>query len=270
MKSLTTSLVLLSFLGCREQIGNDSLKVTSDGDGNLLSEIHYINDTVMYGIAKYYYYPTPKNVLKDEIEFKMGIKNGWQKHFRENGKLESKIHYKNGFQDGQTFWYHENGKLKEESFWKMGKQYGNTNLYYSDGKTENYYSLDFLSNTLYIIKYDSQGKKMKEEGLVFSPKFNVLYSNDSTETPITENFVKIGKEITIMITVAQPPQTKTKLKVGEQNKKMIELPIENYTGIYRTTFKESKTHTLIVIGEISDLSGNIIKRDSTAINIKVE
>ncbi len=267
---------LLLCLGACEykRSDNKSFKVTKDGDGNLQSEINYINDTIMQGVAKYYYYPKPANVLKDEIDYNMGIKDGWQKHYRENGTLESNVHYKNGLADGLDYRYYEDGtKIKSENHWLKGKQYGVGKWYYKNGQLETFNVSDFYNNVLYVIQYDEQGNKTKEDGVVFSPKFTAFYTSasDSTQTPIRDNTVKANKEITTQITVAQPPQTKTTIRMGELNKRnMVELPIEVYTATYTQTYPKSGKYTLVTIGEIKDLKGNILKRDSITTAIVVE
>ncbi len=265
------SVVLFCLNSCEhKRIGKDSLVVTKDGNGNLQSEINYINDSIRHGLAKYYYYPNPKNVLKDEIEFNTGLKEGWHKHYREDGTIESKIHFKKNLPDGENYWYYENGQIKSESFWVNNKQYGNTKLYYMNGKIKHYYASDFFDNTLYVIKWDSLGSKITEEGVAFSPKFIVIYASDSTQTSIVDNTIKVGKEVIVKITVAQPPQTKTIIRMGELNKgNMIELPTKDYTAIYKDTFSEVGKHTLVTVGKITDLKGDVLKQDSTAIILNV-
>lgn len=266
------AVILFLFLNAceRKRIGNDSFVVTKDGDGNLQSEINYINDTIMHGLAKYYYHPNPKNVLKDEIEFSHGVRAGWYKHYRKDGTLESKTYFKNNLPDGENYWYYENGKPKEETFWIKGKQYGAGKWYYKSGKLETFNVTDFYNSILYVIQYDEQGNKTKEDGVVFSLKFVAVYTSDSTQTPIVDDGVKANKEIAIKTTVAQPPQTKTTIRMGELNKNnMMELPIKNYTATYKQTFAEAGKHTLVTVGEIKDLQGNLVKQDSTAVVINV-
>jgi hypothetical protein len=253
-----------------KQVGIDSFVVTKDGDGNLQSEIHYINDTVMHGLAKYYYYPNPKNVLKDEIEFKNGVKEGWHRHYRKDGTLESKIQWKNNLEDGENYWYYENGILEQKTYRICGKQYGDAYYYYPNGKLKLYNCLNFWGENIYALKFDEQANKIKEEGVVFSPEFVAVYTSDSTQTPIVDNGVKASKEIVIKTTVAQPPQTKTIIKMGELNKgNMMELPIENYTATYKQIFTEAGKHILVIVGEIKDLKNNLIKRDSIAVKLNV-
>ncbi len=269
-KSIVIAVLLLTMNACRQRVGNDSFKVIKDGDGNLQSEIHYINDTVMHGLAKYYYYPNPKNVLKDEIEFNHGIKEGWYKHYRKDGTMESKTFFKNNLPDGENYWYYEDGKPKEETFWIKGKQYGSGKWYYKSGKLETFNMTDFYDNVFYVIQNDEQGNKVKEDGVVFSTKFIAMYATDSSQTPIVEDAIKAGKEVIIRVTIAQPPQTKTTIRMGELKKgKMIELPIENYTATYKQTYTEAGKHTLVTVGEIKDLQGNLVKHDSTTVIMNV-
>jgi antitoxin component YwqK of YwqJK toxin-antitoxin module len=144
-------LVLLLIYCTRKRVGNDSFVVISDGKGNIASEENYINDTILHGLAKYYYTDAHnKNVLKEEIEFKYGLKDGWHKTYRKDGTLESKSHWNNGLQNGMSYWYYENGNIQSESFWLKNKQYGNTQIYYNNKFLENYYSVDYFGNTLYI------------------------------------------------------------------------------------------------------------------------
>jgi len=266
---LFASVVFLYLSACfYQRVDKDSFVVTKDGRGTLQSEIPYINDTMIQGLAKYYYYPNPKNVLKDEIEFNNGRKEGWHKHYRKDGALESKIRFKNNLPDGDNYWYYENGQIASESFWIKNRQYGDTKLYYRNGKLKHYYSSDFFDNTMYVIKWDSLGNKIKEEGVVFSPKFVVVYANDST--PIVEDGIKAGKEVQVKVTVAQPPQTKTIIRMGELNKgNIMELPIENYTVNYKKNFVKPGKYTLVIAGEIKDQQGNLVKYDSTTVVLNV-
>jgi len=251
-----------------KRVDNESFVVTKDGDGNLQSEINYLNDKVMHGLAKYYY-SIPENVLKDEIEFSKGIKDGWHKHYRHDGTLESKIHWKNNLEDGENFWYYSSGVLEQKSFSIKGRQYGSGYFYYANGKTRLYNCFDSWGENMYVLKYDEQGNKIKEEGMVFSPQFVALYLNDSMQTPISFHTIKAGKEIAIKTTVAQPPHTNTIIRMGEMNKSMSELPIVNYTATLKQSFTKTGKHTLVTVGEMKDLKGNIVKQDTIYTEITV-
>jgi hypothetical protein len=261
--------IFISLNSCKKRIGNDSYVVVKDGKGNLQSEIHYINDTIKHGLARYYY-SVPINRLKEEVEFRFGKKYGWYKHYRKDGTIDSRTHFKKDLADGDNYWYFENGKLKEQTFWSNGKQYGAGTWYYKNGNLETYNVTDFYGEILYVLQRDENGNKIKEAGSVFSKNILAVYINDSTQTPIVEKGVKKNREIGVKITVAQPPQTKIIMKMGELNKVALSnLPIENCTAIYNQKFAEIGKHTLIMTGEIWDSYGNLLKHDSASININV-
>lgn len=262
----------LGYISCkRGRADNKSFVVEKDGNGNLISEINYLNDTIIHGIAKYYYNPTPANILEEEIEYSHGIMEGLYKHYRKNGTLESKTEFKNNLTDGQNYWYYENGKPRNESFWEKGKQYGDAKWYYNNGQLRSYIALDYFGKCFYSILWDSTGNKTKEEGEVFSKNFVAIYSIDTSQTPIIENAVMKNKETITRITVAQPPQTKTTIRMGELNKKnMINLKIKKFTANYVSLFSESGKYNLVTVGEMKDLKGNILKYDSIVTRIVVK
>jgi len=263
-------LFIFIFLESCQKIKSESVVITTDGNGILKSELSYINDTLLNGIAKYYYYPFAKNVLKEEIQYKLGKKDGLYKFYRKDGSLQSKTHFKNDLPNGENFWFYENGKLKEETYWIAGKQYGGGKWYYQNGQLESFNMLDFYGGVFYVIHNDEKGNKLIEDGAVFSSKFVLMYTSDSSQSSINKELIKGGKEVVIKIATAQPPHTKTIIRMGELNKgNMLELPIENYTASYKQTFTEKGNHTLVTVGKIIDLNGNLVKYDSISFGIKV-
>ena len=63
-------------------------------------------------------------------------KNGLEKQYYPNGKLESERNWRDSKQEGIAKWYYESGKLQAERNWKDGKQEGIANVYYESGKLE--------------------------------------------------------------------------------------------------------------------------------------
>lgn len=267
---ISATLVGFLFISCEtHRIGNDSLVKTSDGKGNLQSEINYVDDTIKHGVAKFYYYPHPANVLKDEIEYKSGVKDGWHTHYREDGTMESKINFKNGLQDGLTYWYYENENLKEESFWVKGKSYGIGKWYFPSGNLQTFNVTDYYGEVLYIIQYDEKGTIVSEDGVVFSPNFIATYADDTLGTPVVENSVKTEEEILIKVTVAEPPNTRTSIRMGIYPD-LQTLPIEHSTATFRKTFTKEGEFVLVTIGQIVDADGEIVRRDSISTKIVVK
>ena len=256
------AIVLLCLSNCvteTKRVDNRSIIIDRDGpEGHIKSEIPYINDTIIDGTAKYYYYPT--DIVKDEIEFNNGVKEGWHKHYKEDGTLESKVQFSNDVQDGETYWYYPDSKIKEHTHWVMGKQYGSAKYYYPNSKLKTYNAIDFYDNTLYVLRYDEQGNKVQDDGVVFSPEYGYVPHRDS---------MPINGETFIQIAVAEPPDTKTTIRMGELGKELKELEIKRYTATYQDTFTTVGKHTLVTVGKIYDLEGNLIKRDSVTTEITV-
>ncbi len=257
---------MLNFAACKRNVNSQVTKYFAS-NGKVESICNFINDTIEIGTSRYYY---ENGNIKDSIEYNKGKKEGWQKSYYKNGTIESKIYFKNDLVDGKSYRYHENGKLKAETFWIRDKQYGDGYFYYSNGTLKLYNCLESFGENIYAVKYDSLGNKTKEEGIVFSPNFLLLYTSDTIQVPVFKNTIKKNKEIVIKFTIAQPPQTKTTIKMGELNKNLIDLPIEVYTATYTQSYAKPGTYTLLTVGEIKDLKGNILKRDSiiTAIVVK--
>jgi hypothetical protein len=263
---------ILSNISCkRVRVDNKSFIVEKDSNGNLISEINFLNDTIKHGLAKYYYNPIPANILEEEIEYNHGMMEGLYKHYRKDGTLESKTEFKNNIVDGENYWYYENGKTRNESYWEKGKQYGGAKWYYSNGQLKSYIVLDYFGKHFYSIMWDSTGNKIKEDGEVFSKNFIAIYSNDTSQTPIIENSVMKNKNVITRITAAQPPQTKTVIRMGELNKNnMVELKINKFSADYVSLFPKSGKFNLVTVGVMKDLKGNTLKYDSIVTRIVVK
>ncbi len=263
IKSINILFVLFLniFISCtHKRVDNKSYVVTKDGNGNIQSEINYINDTVMDGAAKYYY---KNGIIKEEINYSNGLKEGSHTSYYRDGSIESKIQFKKGVREGTSEWHFPNGKIKETSNWINNKAFGNAIFYYENGMPETFCSYDFADHTRYLIKYDSNGKKIKEEGTVLG-QFLLDGNFDS---------IAINKPMVAKVSVAVPPDSKVVVFVGELIKsKLTEvdtLPVQNNIVTYTQTFKEKGKHRLVTVGEIKDLHGNIVKQDSIYTDITV-
>lgn len=207
-------------------------------------------------IVKEYY---SNGILKSEFNYKNGKEEVLAKYYREDGTLESEINYKNDVPDGYSFWYHEDGlSIEGKGFWLYGKQFGSNESYYKDGTNKMYTSLDFIGETFFVIKWDEEGQQIKYEGLVFSPNIG-----------LTETKPKVGEKIQVRVAVATPPETKTIIKMGllEEDKQMLD--IVDFSAMLPITFKDTGNYTMVTIGELYDLKGMLIQRDSLATNIVV-
>lgn len=245
----------------QKKVDNKSYVVTKDGNEIIQSEINYINDTVMDGVAKYYY---KNGIIKEEINFSKGLKEGTNTSYYQDGSIESKTQFKKGVRDGIYESYFPNGKIKEKGNWLNNKAFGNAFFYYENGLTETFNCYDFEEHNRYLIKYDSNGKKIKEEGTVLG-QFLLDGKFDS---------ILMNKPMVAKVSVAVPPDSKVVVFVGKLiiPNKITEadtLPVLNNIATYTQTFKEKGNHRLVTVGQIKDLQGNLVKQDSIYTDITV-
>lgn len=77
--------------------------------------------------------------LKEEGDFKKGIKSGFWRSWRENGILERSAYYRNGQENGRFFAYGDSGEVKQTGRMKDGKLHGNVKMYVSQDSVTNVY-----------------------------------------------------------------------------------------------------------------------------------
>lgn len=85
-------------------------------DGNLRSEISYVND-ILDG-SSYWYYPNGN--IKMMKEFSKGKLNGYVREYYENGLLKEEYTVREGIKNGTHRIYYDNGALKEISIYENG------------------------------------------------------------------------------------------------------------------------------------------------------
>ena len=260
MRKILYLLLFILFATCKQETDNKKFVVVKDEKGNVESEINYINDTLMHGLAKYYY---KNGNLKVETYYDSGLKNGWHRRYYEDGKIKSKISFKKGLLEGASQWYFPNGKVSEEANWINNKPFGNSIFYYENGSVKTYNCFDFQEHNRYLIKYDINGQKIKEEGTVLG---QLLYEVNLDSIPVNKPWI-------VKVSVAVPPNTKVNVILGKlvksELKEITLLPVENNMVIYQETFLVKGKYTLITIGEIKDKQGFVLKRDSIRTDIIV-
>jgi antitoxin component YwqK of YwqJK toxin-antitoxin module len=247
--------------GCgKNKSMEEKLIVKKFDNGKIMEEAYYINDSIKHGIAKSYY---RNGILATEIDYKNGQKEGWVKVYYIDGKVSGKVQFKAGLQDGLKYLYFENGKVKEESNWIKDKAFGNALFYYENGRLETYNCYDFDQRNRYLIKYDSNGTKLKEIGRVLG---QLLFEYHFDTIPV-------NKPINAKVSVAVPPDTQVDVIIGKlvtsELKEIRQLPVEKNMAIYQETFLVKGRHTLIFIGEMKDSRGTVLKRDSIKTDITV-
>jgi hypothetical protein len=253
-------LFLLLSVACGLETEHKNLVVKKDNEGNVVSEITYLNDTLMHGSAKYYY---KNGNVKEEINYDSGLKNGWHIRYFENGRVKSKVPFKKGLREGTSQWYFPNGKVSEEANWLNNKPFGNSIFYYENGSVETFNCFDFQEHNRYLIKYDINKKKIREEGTVLG---QLLYETNLDSIPT-------NTPIILKISVADPPNRDVNVVIGklvnDELKEIRRLPVENNIVTYKETFLIKGKYTLLTIGEMKDEQGIILKRDSIRTDITV-
>lgn len=185
--------ILLLFLFSCTEGDKKTIETKLYPNGKTESVVTKINDTILDGISLYYY---SDGSLKEQTEYGFGKKNGIHCKYYKNGQREFRVNYKDGSRHGTSYWYYENGQIKEKSNWLNGKEFGDAFFYYENGKLENYSSYDFERHNRYLIKFDSNGVKLKEEGSILG---QFLLDGDFDSIPV-------NKEITAKISVVNPPE----------------------------------------------------------------
>lgn len=247
-------LLLIGLGGCGES--KIDLEETVKLDVNKI--LNEVSDTIENGLARYYY---TNNGLKSEVNYKDGKKEGVCKYYREDGTFEGEAYFKNDKPNGISRRFHKDGEiLKSETFWVNNKQFGGGNFYYESGNKRLFNSTDFFGNTMFVITWDEKGDQTKYDGVVFSPE---LYFSE------VESKIRVNKELIIKVAVATPPETKTIIKMGLLGEERREVEIVNYSATYPITFKKPGKYKMVTIGELYDLEGELLQRDSVATNINV-
>jgi antitoxin component YwqK of YwqJK toxin-antitoxin module len=263
VRAVVTGFLLLAIVAACTQKEKTNLVVKRDKKGNIVSEIPYIRDSIKHGLARYYY---ANGDIRGEIRFVNGKRDSMV-NYRIGGGIESRTYFKNNLNESYVYWYYPNGNLESKSRWIKGIQYGSVYLYDSMGSMIQYNCKDRSEITFYDVRWDKIGNKLLEEGVVFSPIF-YLENADSIGT------VRVNKEAVVQITVANPPETASKLWMGEvisegKVENFKELQIENNTATYKRTFTKAGKYTLTAVGEIKDKSGKVIKEDRATNVIRV-
>ncbi len=249
-------------ISCKRSTENPLFRVTFDANGNKESEVTYINDTVKHGVAKYYY--KGGMILKDELSYINNVKDGWHSHFSIDGNIESRIFFKDGKQEGKTYWYYSNGKLEQVSNWHIGKAFGDAVFFTQEGKLESYSLCDFEEHVRYLIKYDSLGKIIKEEGKLVS-QFLLDGQFDS---------IPVNKEVNAKICVALPPNRKIKVTLKEYgpNGDLISIKepkVKSNAVEFKRVYTSTGDYKIVTKAEMRGIKGLFIRDDSIITFLKV-
>jgi antitoxin component YwqK of YwqJK toxin-antitoxin module len=293
MKNWVIFCVFFAIYGCSSQEEQSSITIDAikfpNGNVVKVNELSF-KDGIIKGIVRNYR-PDGKLNFIDEFSIQDEIRKERLKKYRLDGTLNyidesstqdeirtgkiTKYRLDNGFlsytreyrvENGDTVrfgWfcqYYEDGKtLEEKSYWR-DIRYGDSYFYHRNGQLETYNAWDARDNVFFVIKKDSLGNTLYEEGLVFSPRF---LSN------ISPKDIKVNEPLLIVISVANPPNTTQKIYMAEKGEILQELEISHNTAQYEYTFDVSGDYVFVTVGELYDEKGTLIQLDSIETKINV-
>lgn len=152
------------------------------------------------GVLHGYYKEKKGDILDKEWSYVNGKRNGIQKEFHSNAKLQLEYSMVDDMLEGSYKEYGSDGKLKYDLQFKNGKRHGKSIRYREDG-VKKYFEIEFkngLANGLFI-EYDHNGL-VKSKGPMLHGKRDgnwEFYENGKPdETAVYKNGVVIsGKDI---------------------------------------------------------------------------
>jgi hypothetical protein len=215
----------------------------------------------------------PNGAIKSEVTYMHDtIKNGRYIYYYSNGAIYREGFFINGKMDSIVTGYYSNGKVYMTGMYSYGILLGSVYYYYDNGRLKTYNSRDNKGDAFYVIRFDSFGRKIYEEGINISRvgmdlnKKDSFYTNDTlhfvwiiAEPPGYENNIQIG--IKIMDIVNKQYHFVEPFKYYHVNRSIIDFKkVFNYPGNYQI-FKASKLTNV--------LSGKYIL-DTTYLEVNVK
>ncbi len=249
--SILILIVITTLFSCfhakKSTLPEGRVEILRDSYGNLISEIPYSKDSLIHGVAKYYNRITYK--LKEEVEFHYGKMQGVRKEYDSYGNIASISHFNNGLQHGRYSEYYSNGILKASSDWVEGVALGESKWYFPNGKLRLLNLIDYDKKVYYVAEFDSLGKPLFEEGVVFSPGFQVYPTSDSL-------FVGQSVEVRAMAVVVKDRITEL---VFEYSDTSFTYKLDNIYLTHQRGFSKAGKYHLKIKGRIFDLNRNLLK-----------
>ena len=102
-------------------------------DGKLKQKITFNKDLMFDGLTTFYY-DNNDGSIQTEVIYKNGKKEGFEKEYYENGKLQVIGKNTNDKQDSTWTWYYENGDIQQIDNYANGLTIGTDYTYYPNNK----------------------------------------------------------------------------------------------------------------------------------------
>jgi hypothetical protein len=118
--------IIIILLAITFQSCNTSQTDSSEKDKQAIKQA----DDNYTGVKKYY----EGNILKKEVSFKNGIKEGLNKNYYDDGRLKRTIWYENNLKEDTAKWYYTDGSVYRATPYKNDKIQGIQIKYHRNGK----------------------------------------------------------------------------------------------------------------------------------------
>lgn len=231
------ALLVILCISCGEKDKSSFIKRDYYRDGSLASEVSYSKDS---------------------------IKNGPAKSFYRNGQLAEQGNFRNGKRDGPYSTYYKDGILKERGNFLLDDPLGNFYYYYPNGRLRLYNAQDYQGEVFYVLKFDSTGKKIKEDGMIISPTIS---------SPTYKKQYTLGDSMVLEFCIAEPPGYKATVKasqylIGRDGVRHMagafkEVPIIKSLATYRCKFSEPGNYDIVCAAELLDTFSKVKLYDTS-------
>jgi antitoxin component YwqK of YwqJK toxin-antitoxin module len=132
----------------------DTPFILTDGDIRIKYEL-------LTGNIFYFY---PNGVLMKKLSIQNGLMDKNQYQYYQNGNLEVRTEYKLGRIEGVQYEYYDNGRVKRYGMYIGDTCVGGFTHFDTLGRKLKYIFTDSSGATIYMIRYDTLGKVVSEEG----------------------------------------------------------------------------------------------------------
>lgn len=211
---------------------NQAIKTKSFYKNNNITgdEINYYND----------------GKIKSTEGFKDGKVEGYKITYYRSGKIKQKSSRKNGKVEGTEYTYYEDGNLQYTRRWLNDKPYGELQFYYKNKTLGVYHTYDILGDKFYLCRYDQSGKVSRSDGYVFSSRTYSKCKDSIIVLEVNKVYTSIKD---FYVTVANPPQSITEIKIVINNKLREDLSFPDHnTVLIKNAFDHNGVYTIKIDG----------------------
>lgn len=134
--------------------------------------------------------------IKQDANFKNGIKHGYVKEYFENGKIKLDFNFVNGVEDGNYKEFYENGEKNIVGNFKNGKEHGLREQFYSSGniETRNNFKNGIMEGVQIYLDEDGEviEEKIMQNGYDITLQLMSLMIANKAEHMVSAGLIKNG------------------------------------------------------------------------------